>query len=143
MFKGFTSKNTLHTLRAFNKHSKVIVVGAGTGGISVANQLVNEKVYNYDDITIFDPAKYHYYQPGYTKVGGGAIESNYLIDNFIRYDMNSITNKFNFQNTAVESFDLDNNSIVSANDTWTYDQLIIGTGIQVDIDKIKGIYHLK
>lgn len=50
-------------------HSKFCVLGAGTGGINVASQLLRQKNIRGADIRIFDPSPYHYYQPGWTMVG--------------------------------------------------------------------------
>ena len=46
---------------------KVVVVGAGSGGLSVANQIYDRfkaagKPLNEGDIAIVDGAEYHYYQ---------------------------------------------------------------------------------
>ncbi len=52
----------------------VVVVGGGAGGISVAASLHARK----PDISIaiIDPADIHYYQPGWTMVGGGIFEAS-------------------------------------------------------------------
>jgi len=55
---------------------KILVVGGGTGGLTVANQIYNKfkregKGLADGDIAILDNAHYHYYQPGWTLVGGG------------------------------------------------------------------------
>jgi len=129
--KYFSSKMT--------KHSKLIVIGAGTGGLSVANQLNNQKIINARDITIFDPANNHFYQPGFTKIAGGVIESEYLINNWVRYDMKELTSKFNFHNEAVKSVDPEKNSIQTENgDTWTYEHLVISSGLKLNKDSIPG-----
>lgn len=121
------------------KHSKLIVIGAGTGGLSVANQLNNQKIINARDITIFDPANNHFYQPGFTKIAGGVIESEYLINNWVRYDMKELTSKFNFHNEAVKSVDPEKNSIQTENgDTWTYEHLVISSGLKLNKDSIPG-----
>jgi glycine/D-amino acid oxidase-like deaminating enzyme len=54
-----SSQNSLH---------KIVIVGGGSAGISVAARLLNagEK-----DVAVIDPAEVHYYQPLWTLVGGG------------------------------------------------------------------------
>lgn len=52
-------------------HSKVVVVGAGTGGLTVAAQLLRKAPYLKDNITIIDPSENHYYQPLFTLIGAG------------------------------------------------------------------------
>ena len=51
----------------------VVVVGGGAAGISVASSLLSRKPDL--DIAIIDPADVHYYQPGWTMVGGGIFEA--------------------------------------------------------------------
>ena len=50
-------------------HYEVVIVGAGAEGISVAASLKSRK--SDLKIVIIDPADIHYYQPGWTMVGGG------------------------------------------------------------------------
>ncbi len=50
----------------------VVIIGAGAAGIAVASSLLARKPGL--DIAIIDPADIHYYQPGWTLVGGGVFE---------------------------------------------------------------------
>lgn len=121
------------------KHSKLIVIGAGTGGLSVAGQLKNQKVLNANEITIFDPATTHYYQPGFTKIAGGVIENDYIINNFVKYDMKELTSGYNFNNEAVKALDPEKNLIhTQSGDVWTYDNLVIASGLILKKDSIPG-----
>ena len=52
----------------FKKHD-IVIVGAGSAGITVAAQLKKED--RTLDIAIIDPAEFHYYQPLFTLVGAG------------------------------------------------------------------------
>ena len=56
--------NTTHVL----KHD-VVIVGGGSAGIAVASSLLARSPYL--NLVIIDPAETHYYQPGWTMVGGG------------------------------------------------------------------------
>lgn len=119
------------------KHSQVIVIGAGTGGLAVSSQLKRQCIVAGENITIFDPAKIHYYQPGFTKIGGGIINNMHKIE----YDTSSLTEGFNFQNVGIKSIDPDNNSVeTEGNEKWTYDHLIIAAGLEVKLDSIPGKY---
>ena len=53
---------------ATTAHHRVVIVGGGTAGISVAARLRKAKV---DDIAIIEPSEDHFYQPLWTLVGGG------------------------------------------------------------------------
>lgn len=50
------------------KHD-VVVVGGGTAGLSVSHQL--RRAIKNLDVAIVEPSSKHYYQPGWTMVGGG------------------------------------------------------------------------
>ena len=44
---------------------RIVIIGAGSGGISVASRLVKTGHF----VTIIDPKEVHYYQPLFTLVG--------------------------------------------------------------------------
>ena len=50
-------------------HHKVLIVGGGTAGITVAARLTRKIASN--DIGLIEPSDKHYYQPLWTLVGGG------------------------------------------------------------------------
>ena len=50
-----------------------MIVGGGAAGIAVAASLLARKPDL--DIAIIDPADIHYYQPGWTMVGGGVFKA--------------------------------------------------------------------
>ena len=55
------------------QHFDIVVIGAGSGGIAVSSSLLkrNGKL----RIALVDPATKHYYQPGWTMVGGGVFSA--------------------------------------------------------------------
>lgn len=78
-FSKFTSKFAalIETLRtsantADVKAYDVLIVGGGAAGISVASSLLKRDASL--EIAIIDPADAHYYQPGFTMVGGGVFD---------------------------------------------------------------------
>ncbi|MCB0689602.1 MAG: FAD-dependent oxidoreductase, partial [Saprospiraceae bacterium] len=50
-------------------HHQIVIIGAGTAGITVAARLLRED--KNLDVAIVDPADKHYYQPAWTLVGAG------------------------------------------------------------------------
>ncbi|KAI5652098.1 sulfide:quinone oxidoreductase, mitochondrial-like [Phthorimaea operculella] len=48
---------------------KLLIVGGGTGGCSIAWRFVNKLKPR--DIIVLDPAEYHYYQPAFALIGAG------------------------------------------------------------------------
>jgi len=126
-----------------SNHSKFIIVGGGTAGISSARQLISEKIANKDDITIFDPAQFHYYQPGFTKIAGGVIKSNWVKNNFVKFDMKDVTNFVNFNNHGIKQFLPEEDAVITTSgDKFTYNRLIIAAGLQVNFDGIPGLNDL-
>jgi len=78
-FSKFTSKFAalIESLRATVnsadlKAYDVLIVGGGAAGISVASSLLKRDASL--EIAIIDPADAHYYQPGFTMVGGGVFD---------------------------------------------------------------------
>lgn len=56
-------------------HSKICIVGGGSGGLNIASHLL--KTFPGPDMRLFEPSPIHYYQPGYTMIGGD-IASNHV-----------------------------------------------------------------
>ena len=50
-------------------HNRVLIVGGGTAGITVAARLARK--IGGSDIALIEPSDKHYYQPLWTLVGGG------------------------------------------------------------------------
>ncbi|QRW27203.1 sulfide-quinone oxidoreductase [Rhizoctonia solani] len=68
---------------AAKSHHKVLVVGAGSGGLNVANQIYNRfkkggQSLGDGDVALVDGAEWHHYQPGWTLVGSGLKEKHDL-----------------------------------------------------------------
>lgn len=55
--------------KLFSTHTKFCIIGGGTGGLNLSTHLLRGKV-DPRDIRIFDGASQHYYQPGWTMLGG-------------------------------------------------------------------------
>lgn len=50
-------------------HSKICIIGGGSGGLSVSSNLL--KTFKGSDLRIFEPRTTHHYQSSYTLIGGG------------------------------------------------------------------------
>ena len=116
---------------------RVVVVGAGAAGSSVAHQLLRTRLFEKDDIAIVDPASDHHYQPGWTLVGGGIKNKEQL-----RKPLSSIIDsQLKYYPTAVESFSPTESSIQLKDQEKTlfYDQLVVAPGIEVKLEAIRGL----
>jgi sulfide:quinone oxidoreductase len=54
---------------AFATHNRYLVIGGGTGGLNITSHLIRSGIEPHN-IRVIDPSPYHYYQPGWTMIGG-------------------------------------------------------------------------
>jgi sulfide:quinone oxidoreductase len=116
------------------KNNKIVVVGGGTGGISITAQLLRKGVPNcvlfsdgkgFTDITIVEPADQHFYQPGWTLVGGGLMTREETAQPMSAV----IPPKSKWVQNRVTSFEPDSSHVVLADGTKLgYDVLIVAAG---------------
>ena len=119
-----------------NQMTRVVVVGGGTGGMGVISALKKSNAADQLDITLVEPAEYHYYQPQWTMVGGGMFPREVTR----RRMLDLIPNGVNWINKAAAEFDPDNNSITTVDgESIGYDYLVVAAGIKIDWDKIDGL----
>lgn len=112
---------------------KIIVLGGGNAGLSVAAQLLKKD--SSLQISIIDPSSKHYYQPAWTLVGAGIFDINKTVRNEADY----IPKRTSWIKDAVASFLPDENKVVcSSGKSYEYDAMIVCPGIQLDWGKIKG-----
>ncbi|KAF7338328.1 Pyr-redox-2 domain-containing protein [Mycena venus] len=120
---------------------KILVIGGGSGGLSVANQIYNRfkaagKALNPGDVAIVDPADNHYYQPGWTLVGAGLKKKT----EFVKPLASLIPNHITFISDRIQTFSPTSSSVttVSGRDI-SYDSLVVAAGIKINWDGIKGL----
>ena len=51
---------------------EVVIIGGGSAGIATASSMLKRRPSL--DIAIVEPSEHHYYQPGWTMVGGGVFD---------------------------------------------------------------------
>ncbi|WMW46031.1 FAD/NAD(P)-binding oxidoreductase [Bacillus paralicheniformis] len=114
----------------------IVIVGAGTAGISVAARLVRASKKLKGQIAIIDPQTKHYYQPLWTLVGGGAAkkeESERELASLIPAGVDLIGD-------AVTEFRPNQNTLLTKQGTIvSYDYLVAAAGLQIDWDGVKGL----
>ena len=115
------------------KH-QIVVVGAGSAGITVAAMLLNKN--SSLDICIIDKAEKHYYQPLWTLVGAGVFPK----EETERDQADYIPSGATWIKDFVASFDPDNNKLTTQDGTEVeYDYLVVTAGIQINWDAIPGL----
>jgi sulfide:quinone oxidoreductase len=115
------------------KH-QIVIVGGGTGGISVAARLA--RALRDPDICVVEPSDKHYYQPLWTLVGGGAADRAST-----ERDMASlIPEGVSWLRDAVTAFDPAENKLVTRDgQVLEYDYLVVAPGIQINWGGIEGL----
>jgi sulfide:quinone oxidoreductase len=113
---------------------KVVIVGAGAAGISVASSLLARDPAL--DIAIIDPADVHYYQPGWTLVGGGVFKPAQTA----RVMGSLIPRGVRWIKSAVAAFEPERNAVVLEGCRIVkYEQLIVCPGLKLNWDGIEGL----
>ena len=118
---------------AKNQHFDVLVIGAGSAGITVAARLRRQGA---EKVGILDPAEVHHYQPLWTLIGGGCAPAK----SSHRPMAGLIPKGVAWIRESAEGIDPDASTVTtSAGTTLTYDQLVVCPGIQLDWDKVPGM----
>lgn len=112
----------------------VVVVGGGAAGISVASSLLSRKPDL--DIAIIDPADVHYYQPGWTMVGGGIFQAS----DTARTMGSLIPKGVHWIKSAVAAFEPKDNAILlDGCRVVKYGRLVVCPGLKLDWHKVEGL----
>ena len=112
----------------------VVIVGAGAGGISAAASLKARKPGL--EIAIIDPADIHYYQPGWTMVGGGIFDASETAKT-----MGSLIPRgVKWIKVAVAAFEPKNDAVIlDGCRVIKYNRLIVCPGLKLDWGKVEGL----
>lgn len=116
------------------QHHTLLIVGGGAAGVSVANTLrrQNKKI----DIAIIEPSEKHYYQPGFTIIGGGA----YTMKQTTRNEADLIHPTVKWIKDYAETFQAEANTVtLRSGEVVSYDYLVLCPGLQLDWQKIQGL----
>ena len=115
-------------------HFEVVIVGGGAGGISVAASLKARKPGL--TVAVVDPADIHYYQPGWTMVGGGIFDAHTTAKT-----MGSLIPKgVHWIKSAVAAFEPKNNAVIlDGCRVVKYDRLVVCPGLKLDWGRIEGL----
>lgn len=112
----------------------VVIVGGGAAGISVASSLLSREPNL--DIAVIDPAEIHYYQPGWTMVGGGIFEP----EKTVRTMASLIPKQVQWIKAAVAAFDPDNKQVLLEGcKPINYEVLVVCPGLKLNWHGIDGL----
>ncbi|MDX2225426.1 MAG: FAD/NAD(P)-binding oxidoreductase, partial [Rhodospirillaceae bacterium] len=117
-------------------HHKIVIVGGGAAGITVAAELRRHDHDGELDIAIVEPSEVHYYQPAFTLVGAGA----YSLKKTRRSEAQLIPSGVQWIKDAAAGFDPANNTVqLAGGATLTYDYLVVCPGLKLNWAGIKGL----
>lgn len=120
--------------QAINTSVHVVIVGAGSGGTSMASRLT--RALNGARITIIDTRERHHYQPGWTLVASGVWDKNKTISKTDDWLPSSV----NWVKGMVAEYDPDHNRVLLEDgQEIAYDQLIVACGLQLRYERIEGM----
>lgn len=112
----------------------VVIVGAGAGGIAVASSLHARKPDL--QIALIDPADIHYYQPGWTMVGGGIFE----VETTAKTMGSLIPRGTHWIKAAVAAFEPENNAVIlDGCRVVKYDRLVVCPGLKLNWNAVEGL----
>jgi sulfide:quinone oxidoreductase len=115
-------------------HHDIVIVGGGAGGIAAAASMLARR--SGLDIAIIEPADVHYYQPGWTLVGGGVFAPTDT-----RKDIGAlIPEGVRWIKAAVAAFEPENHAVILEGcRVVTYRKLVVAPGLKLNWSGIEGL----
>jgi len=112
----------------------IVIVGGGTGGLSVAARLAAQLPAG--TVALVEPSDNHYYQPLWTLVGAGVFDKSITE----RPEADYIPDGVVWIKDAVAAFAPDVKQVVTkTGERIGYEQLVVALGMQLDWQKIEGL----
>lgn len=112
----------------------IVIIGGGSAGIAVASSLLARR--SGLDIAVIDPADVHYYQPGWTLVGGGVFDPA----DTVRTMSAVLPAGVKWIKAAVTAFEpKDDAVILEGCRVVKYKRLIVCPGLKLDWHKVEGL----
>jgi sulfide:quinone oxidoreductase len=115
------------------KQYKIVIIGAGTGGISLAAKLSHTLPEG--SIAIIDPAEFHYYQPFWTIVGAGLAK----MEDTKKRTESLIPQGVNWIKDSVKEILPNENKVLINNEGIHYEYLVVAPGLRLCWEKIEGL----
>lgn len=117
-----------------SEHHKILIVGGGTAGISVAHRLM--RAIGNVGIAIIEPSEKHYYQPLWTLVGAGVFPK----EESERDEYSLIPSGVKWIKERVVDVKPGSNIVkLDSGREISYDYLVMASGLQIDWHKIEGL----
>lgn len=115
-------------------HYKVLILGAGTGGVAVAARLAAKL--DSHEIAVVEPASVHCYQPLWTLVGAGIVKKEKTARPMSKVIPSGVT----WIQDQIESINPNSKFVTCTSGKFiSFDFLVIATGLKLDWRKINGL----
>ncbi len=112
----------------------VLIIGGGAGGVAAASSLLARDCSL--KVAIVDPSENHYYQPGWTLVGGGVFQPEITK----RRMKDVIPSRCRLIVEGVESFQPEDNKITLCNgQRLAYKALVVSPGLKLNWEGVDGL----
>jgi sulfide:quinone oxidoreductase len=117
---------------AASEHHRIVIVGGGSAGISVAARLVRA---GQSDVAVVEPAEVHYYQPLWTLVGGGRAP----VGESARTELSVMPKKATWIKDRATEIDPEAKTVgLASGRSVGYDFLVVAPGLALDWDRLPG-----
>jgi sulfide:quinone oxidoreductase len=113
---------------------EVLIVGGGAAGLATAASLLKRRPGT--NVVVVDPSDTHYYQPGWTMIGGGIFRP----EQTYRAMESVVPRGVTWIRAAAVQFDVGESEVdLSDGRRMRYDVLVVATGLKLDWDAIPGL----
>ncbi len=114
---------------------KLLILGAGAGGVMVATKIRQKLDPKEWKITIIDRTWQHHYQAGWLFVPFEI----YSIEDCIKPQMDFIPKGVDFVQDEITNIDPESKKVTTKNGSYDYDWIVVGTGCRVAPEEIEGM----
>ena len=116
------------------RHHRIVIVGGGTGGVTVAARLC--RALDEPDVAVVEPSLTHDYQPLWTLVGAGVTSK----EKTRRAEREVMPGDATWIRDAVAGFDPASNRVtLLEGGAVTYDHLVVAVGLELRWEAIRGM----
>ncbi len=128
-----TTADDARATRTIAAHYRVVVIGGGNAGLSVAGRLNREGI---DDVVVVEPRAKHLYKPLFSHIAGGTAPASMAVR-----DQASVMPKDTaWIQDAVAEIEAEASTVILGSGARVrYDHLIVCPGIQHDWDAVPGL----